>query len=78
MGEGAAVFKTLNQTGAENMADAGRFETKPAMFVAGDDATKKPTLMQLIRDLAFEGSMPGRFITRGCWSRWRWSGSIRR
>lgn len=52
--KGAAVFKTLNQTGAENMDQAGRFPVKPAMFVAGDDHAKKPIVMQLLRDLAFE------------------------
>ena len=52
--KGAAVFKTLNQTGAENMAEAARFAVKPAMFVAGDDAAKKPVVMQLLRDLGFE------------------------
>ena len=35
--QGAAVFKTLNQTGAENMGEAHRYHPKPVMFVAGDD-----------------------------------------
>jgi len=52
--KGAAVFKTLNQTGADNMDRAGDFAVRPAMFVAGDDDAKKPVVMQLLRDLAFE------------------------
>jgi 8-hydroxy-5-deazaflavin:NADPH oxidoreductase len=35
---GAYVFKTLNQTGFETMADPTRHLVKPVMFVAGDDA----------------------------------------
>ena len=51
---GAAVFKTLNQTGADNMATAKSFSPAPAMFVAGDDAAKKPVVMGLLRDIGFE------------------------
>ena len=51
---GARVFKTLNQTGAENMAEARRYATPPVMFVAGDDDAAKPTVMTLVRDLGFE------------------------
>ena len=41
---GAAVFKTLNQTGFDNMQHAGAFAPLPAaMYVAGDDAARKPT-----------------------------------
>jgi 8-hydroxy-5-deazaflavin:NADPH oxidoreductase len=51
---GAAVFKTFNQTGAENMATAAGFDHPPAMFVAGDDAGRKAEVMRLVRDLGFE------------------------
>ena len=51
---GASVFKTLNQTGAENMGEARGYSTKPVMFVAGDDASKKPAVMSLVSDLGFE------------------------
>lgn len=51
---GAAVFKTLNQTGAENMADAAAYHPAPVMFVAGDDAEKKPAVMELVHDLGFQ------------------------
>ena len=50
----AFVFKTLNQTGAENLGAAGRFAKRPAMFVAGDDAARKPAVLDLVSDLGFE------------------------
>jgi 8-hydroxy-5-deazaflavin:NADPH oxidoreductase len=59
---GACVFKTLNQTGAENMADAGVYHPKPVMFVAGDDAAKKPIVMGLVADLGFEAIDAGPLI----------------
>jgi hypothetical protein len=40
--EGAFVFKTLNTTGAGNMAKAADYSVKPLMLVAGDDARRKP------------------------------------
>src|SRR5215469_7185935 len=46
--KGAAVFKTMNQTGANNIDQAARFPVKPAMFVAGDDAAKKRIVTQLV------------------------------
>jgi predicted dinucleotide-binding enzyme len=52
--KGAAVFKALNQTGAENMANAAAFPSKPAMFVAGDDEGRKPAVIGLVRDVGFE------------------------
>jgi len=52
--KGASVFKTLNQTGAENMGSARAYSTKPVMFVAGDDAARKPAVMSLVSDLGFE------------------------
>ncbi len=51
---GAHVFKTLNQTGAENIAEAAAYDPRPAMFVAGDDSARKPVVMDLVRDLGFE------------------------
>ncbi len=50
---GAFVFKTLNQTGAENMAHASAYHPTPVMFVAGDEAAKKPVVLGLVRDLGF-------------------------
>ena len=50
----AAVFKTLNQIGADNMDKAALFSVRPAMFVAGDDVSRKPVVMSLIAKLGFE------------------------
>jgi predicted dinucleotide-binding enzyme len=35
---GAAVFKTFNTTGFNNMADLSGYPDTPVMFVAGDDS----------------------------------------
>jgi predicted dinucleotide-binding enzyme len=51
---GASVFKTLNTTGAGNMAKAADYAVKPVMLVAGDDAGKKPKVMELVGKLGFE------------------------
>ncbi|MBV8187552.1 MAG: NAD(P)-binding domain-containing protein [Alphaproteobacteria bacterium] len=51
---GASVYKSFNQTGFEIMADPGRYQPKPVMFVAGDDARRKPTVLGLVRDVGFE------------------------
>ncbi|MEJ1935134.1 NAD(P)-binding domain-containing protein, partial [Nostoc sp. NIES-2111] len=51
---GASVFKTLNQTGAEGMAQARTFAQPPVMFVAGDDEARKPAVLSLVNDLGFE------------------------
>ncbi len=50
----AAVFKTLNQTGAENLADPSLYGAPLMMFVAGDNETRKPIVMRLVGDLGFE------------------------
>jgi predicted dinucleotide-binding enzyme len=52
---GALVFKTLNQTGAENLIHAGGFRPRPVMFVAGDDSDAKQLVMALVRDLGLSG-----------------------
>jgi predicted dinucleotide-binding enzyme len=51
---GAFVFKTLNTTGAGNMAKAAEYRVKPVMLVAGDDAGRKPRVMELVGKLGFE------------------------
>jgi NADPH-dependent F420 reductase len=51
---GARVVKTFNQVGAEMMMAGNRFETRPVMFVAGDDDTAKTIVTQLVRELGFE------------------------
>jgi hypothetical protein len=50
----AFVFKTLNTTGASNMARAAEYPVKPLMLVAGDDAAKKAVVMELVGMLGFE------------------------
>ena len=50
---GAFVFKTLNTTGAGNMARAGEYPVRPMMAVAGDDAEKKKVVMDLVGNLGF-------------------------
>lgn len=50
----ASVFKAFNQTGAENMAGQVGYAQRLVMFVAGDDAAKKPLVLQLATDAGFE------------------------
>jgi predicted dinucleotide-binding enzyme len=50
---GAAVFKTLNQVGFELMENTAGYGAPPVMFVAGDDAARKPVVMGLVTDLGF-------------------------
>ena len=52
--KGASVFKTLNHTGADNMANPVYPNGRAVMFVCGDDAAAKPTVLQLVTDLGFE------------------------
>ncbi len=58
----AFVFKTLNQTGYEVLGGAKAFSTPPAMFVAGDDATRKTVVLGLVRDLGFEAIDAGPLV----------------
>lgn len=51
---GAKVVKTLNQVGAELMADNARLAHRPVMFMAGDDEAAKATVAGLLADLGFE------------------------
>jgi 8-hydroxy-5-deazaflavin:NADPH oxidoreductase len=50
---GAAVFKTLNQVGFEVMENTAGYAAPPVMFVAGDEAARKPVVMGLVSDLGF-------------------------
>jgi predicted dinucleotide-binding enzyme len=54
LAQGARVVKAFNTTGAENMAKAKDFPTKPVMFVASDDADAKKTIVKLAEDIGFE------------------------
>jgi hypothetical protein len=51
---GFRVVKAFNTTGANIMADAGRFAPRPAMFAAGDDPEARATALGLARDIGFE------------------------
>lgn len=49
----AHVVKTLNQVGAEIMADTSRLPHAPVMFMAGDDAGAKSVVGRMLADLGF-------------------------
>jgi hypothetical protein len=59
---GAHVVKTLNQVGAEIMADNAGMAHRPAMFMAGDDAAAKATVGGLLRDLGFDAMDAGPLV----------------
>ena len=50
----ARIVKTLNQVGANIMADTTTFSTPPVMFLAGDDDDAKAAVATLLSDLGFE------------------------
>ena len=49
----ARVVKTLNQVGAEIMAEATALPLRPAMLMAGDDPAAKEAVATLLQDLGF-------------------------
>lgn len=51
---GAHVVKTLNQVGAEIMADTTRLPHRPVMFMAGNDAGAKGAVGTMLTELGFE------------------------
>lgn len=51
---GALVVKTLNQVGAEIMADTTRLPHPPVMFMAGNDAGAKAAVGQMLTDMGFD------------------------
>ncbi len=51
---GARVVKTLNQVGAEMMADNARLAHRPVVFMAGNDADAKATVAGLLADIGFD------------------------
>jgi 8-hydroxy-5-deazaflavin:NADPH oxidoreductase len=50
----ARVVKTLNQVGAEMMADNAALPHRPVMFMAGNDDAAKGAVAQLLADLGFD------------------------
>jgi 8-hydroxy-5-deazaflavin:NADPH oxidoreductase len=55
----ARVVKTLNQVGAEIMAEARSLPQRPVMFMAGNDAAAKAQVAALLADLGFEAQDAG-------------------
>jgi len=51
---GARVVKAFNTTGAKNMADPKLGSQSASMFVCGDDAEARSTVMKLAEELGFE------------------------
>ena len=51
---GARVYKALNQTGWENMADPTYPGGRAVMFVAGDEPAGKAMVLGLVAELGFE------------------------
>jgi 8-hydroxy-5-deazaflavin:NADPH oxidoreductase len=51
---GARVYKAMHQVGFEVMADPIFAAGRPVMFVAGDDATGKKVVLELVSALGFE------------------------
>ena len=50
----ARVVKAFNTTGAKNMADPKLGSQSASMFVCGDDAEARSTIMELAEELGFE------------------------
>jgi hypothetical protein len=48
------VVKTLNQVGAEIMADNARLPHRPVMFMAGNDAVAKQQTAAVLAAIGFE------------------------
>lgn len=48
------VVKAFNTTGSGNMSDTSYPKGAPAMFVAGDDADAKSTVLDLAREIGFD------------------------
>ncbi len=57
--DNARVVKSLNQVGAEAMANPEAFSHKPVMFVAGDDAEARAVAQALVADLGFDARDAG-------------------
>jgi 8-hydroxy-5-deazaflavin:NADPH oxidoreductase len=54
LASGSRVYKALNQTGFEVMADPVFPDGRAVMFVAGDEPTGKATVLALVGALGFE------------------------
>ena len=54
LAKGARIYKALNQTGWETMADPVFPGGRAVMFVAGDEPAGKATVLGLVAELGFE------------------------
>jgi 8-hydroxy-5-deazaflavin:NADPH oxidoreductase len=54
LARGARIYKALNQTGWETMADPVFAGGRAVMFVAGDEPAGKATVLGLVAELGFE------------------------
>ncbi len=72
---GASVFKALNQAGFANMEHAHEFARLPAaIYVAGDDAARKPLVLSLVSALGFQAIDAGPLRIARLLGRWRCCG----
>ena len=63
------MVKTLNQIGAEAMADPTTLSAAPVMFVAGDDEAAKAQAAALVGDLGFDVQDAGDLRAGRLWRR---------
>jgi 8-hydroxy-5-deazaflavin:NADPH oxidoreductase len=61
----AHVFKSLNQTGFENLVNPETFTSHPVMLVTGDHAAGKATVLALVADLGLEAIDAGPLTNTG-------------
>lgn len=59
---GAKVFKAFNQVGFNVMANPSFDRRRAVMFICGDDAAHKPTVLKLASDIGFEAMDAGDLV----------------
>ena len=57
--KGAKVVKAFNTIGAGNMTPAAKYAVKPVMFICGNDAGAKQTVLALTEQLGLDGRDAG-------------------
>jgi predicted dinucleotide-binding enzyme len=60
--KGAKVYKAFNQTGFDIMASPAFDGRRAVMFVCGDDAAHKPTVLGLASEIGFDAVDAGRLV----------------
>ena len=60
--KGAKVFKAFNQTGFNIMGNPAFDGQRAVIFVCGDDAVHKPTVLKLATDIGFEAIDAGSLV----------------